>query len=136
MINLTTCQIQNWNQVAGSALAKPFDLNIIISINLPYLVMSGNVYIKRSTEWVVLFFCEHCVFKHHCRRCGRCFCNDCCQEKVNLPRMQFLDPVRHCQVCTDVSRKEEEFFDKHLKSLQNGTGTYSRIVYVQLWYPS
>ncbi|XP_034326852.2 zinc finger FYVE domain-containing protein 21 isoform X2 [Magallana gigas] len=58
--------------------------------------------------------------KHHCRRCGRCFCNDCCQEKVNLPRMQFLDPVRHCQVCTEVSRKEEEFFDKHLKSLQNG----------------
>lgn len=67
-------------------------------------------------------------FKHHCRRCGRCFCNDCCQEKVNLPRMQFLDPVRHCQVCTEVSRKEEEFFDKHLKSLQNGTVTYSRIV--------
>ena len=71
--------------------------------------------------WVENIKLNSCFLKHHCRRCGKCFCNNCCQEKVNLPRMLFLDPVRHCQVCTDISRKEEDFFEKHIKSLQNGT---------------
>ncbi|XP_016326372.1 zinc finger FYVE domain-containing protein 21-like [Sinocyclocheilus anshuiensis] len=31
--------------------------------------------------------------KHHCRRCGRCFCDKCCSQKVALPRMCFVDPL-------------------------------------------
>ncbi|XP_069117553.1 zinc finger FYVE domain-containing protein 21-like isoform X1 [Argopecten irradians] len=58
--------------------------------------------------------------RHHCRRCGRCFCNSCCDSKVPLNRMCFVDPVRQCNVCVEVSRKENEFFDKHLKTLCNG----------------
>jgi hypothetical protein len=38
--------------------------------------------------------------------------------------MLFLDPVRHCQICTEISRKEEDFFEKHIKTLQNGTTVY------------
>ncbi|XP_037020177.1 zinc finger FYVE domain-containing protein 21 isoform X2 [Artibeus jamaicensis] len=58
--------------------------------------------------------------KHHCRRCGKCFCDKCCGQKVALPRMCFVDPVRQCAACALVSRKEAEFYDKQLRVLQNG----------------
>ncbi|XP_035466028.1 zinc finger FYVE domain-containing protein 21 isoform X1 [Scophthalmus maximus] len=61
--------------------------------------------------------------KHHCRRCGRCFCDKCCSKKVALPRMCFVDPVRQCAECSLVSQKETEFFDKQLKVLLAG-GTF------------
>uniref|UniRef100_A0A8C6LSU2 Zinc finger FYVE-type containing 21 n=1 Tax=Nothobranchius furzeri TaxID=105023 RepID=A0A8C6LSU2_NOTFU len=58
--------------------------------------------------------------KHHCRRCGRCFCDKCCSKKVALPRMCFVDPVRQCAECSLVSQKEVEFYDKQLKVLLGG----------------
>ncbi|XP_059505109.1 zinc finger FYVE domain-containing protein 21 isoform X3 [Stegostoma tigrinum] len=58
--------------------------------------------------------------KHHCRRCGKCFCDKCCSKKVPLPRMYFIDPVRHCAECALISQKEYEFFDKQIKVLING----------------
>ncbi|XP_071762238.1 zinc finger FYVE domain-containing protein 21 [Centroberyx gerrardi] len=58
--------------------------------------------------------------KHHCRRCGRCFCDKCCSKKVALPRMCFVDPVRQCGECSLVSQKEMEFYDKQLKVLMGG----------------
>nr|KAF6503572.1 zinc finger FYVE-type containing 21 [Molossus molossus] len=58
--------------------------------------------------------------KHHCRRCGKCFCDKCCGQKVALPRMCFVDPVRQCSACALVSRKEAEFFDKQLRVLLSG----------------
>ncbi|XP_006632243.1 zinc finger FYVE domain-containing protein 21 isoform X1 [Lepisosteus oculatus] len=61
--------------------------------------------------------------KHHCRRCGKCFCDKCCSRKVSLPRMCFVDPVRQCAECSLVSQKEMEFYDKQLKVLMNG-GTF------------
>uniref|UniRef100_A0A3P8RZH7 Zinc finger, FYVE domain containing 21 n=1 Tax=Amphiprion percula TaxID=161767 RepID=A0A3P8RZH7_AMPPE len=61
--------------------------------------------------------------KHHCRRCGRCFCDKCCSKKVVLPRMCFVDPVRQCAECSLVSQKEMEFYDKQLKVLLGG-GTF------------
>ncbi|XP_076831152.1 zinc finger FYVE domain-containing protein 21 isoform X2 [Brachyhypopomus gauderio] len=59
--------------------------------------------------------------KHHCRRCGRCFCDKCCCKKVALPRMCFVDPVRQCGECSLISQKEVEFYDKQLKVLTAGT---------------
>ncbi|PVD25815.1 hypothetical protein C0Q70_13478 [Pomacea canaliculata] len=59
--------------------------------------------------------------KHHCRRCGKCFCDKCCSVQIALPRMCFVDPVRHCEICLNVTKKENEFFDKHLKVLLNGS---------------
>ncbi|KAJ8288948.1 hypothetical protein COCON_G00016070 [Conger conger] len=61
--------------------------------------------------------------KHHCRRCGKCFCDKCCSKKVALPRMCFVDPVRQCAECGLVSQKEMEFYDKQLKVLMAG-GTF------------
>ncbi|XP_053330443.1 zinc finger FYVE domain-containing protein 21 isoform X2 [Spea bombifrons] len=58
--------------------------------------------------------------KHHCRRCGKCFCDKCCSKKVPLPRMCFVDPVRQCGECSLVSQKEMEFYDRQLKVLMNG----------------
>ncbi|CAG5131731.1 unnamed protein product [Candidula unifasciata] len=58
--------------------------------------------------------------KHHCRRCGQCFCDDCCNSLIELPRMCFIDPVRHCKGCAIISKRESEFFDKHLRILLDG----------------
>uniref|UniRef100_A0A452VLI4 Zinc finger FYVE-type containing 21 n=1 Tax=Ursus maritimus TaxID=29073 RepID=A0A452VLI4_URSMA len=58
--------------------------------------------------------------KHHCRRCGKCFCDKCCGQKVPLRRMCFVDPVRQCAECALVSHKEAEFYDKQLKVLLSG----------------
>ncbi|XP_058018793.1 zinc finger FYVE domain-containing protein 21 isoform X2 [Ahaetulla prasina] len=58
--------------------------------------------------------------KHHCRRCGKCFCDKCCSKKVPLPRMYFVDPVRQCAECALISQKEMEFYDRQLKVLMNG----------------
>ncbi|XP_038066689.1 zinc finger FYVE domain-containing protein 21-like [Patiria miniata] len=59
--------------------------------------------------------------RHHCRRCGKCFCGQCCSSKVPLPRMNFVDPVRMCEECAVVTKKENEFYDKQLKLLVNGS---------------
>ncbi|XP_056446441.1 zinc finger FYVE domain-containing protein 21 isoform X1 [Gadus chalcogrammus] len=58
--------------------------------------------------------------KHHCRRCGRCFCDKCCSHKVALPRMCFVDPVRQCGACGVLSQRENEFYDKQIKILTGG----------------
>ncbi|XP_061741680.1 zinc finger FYVE domain-containing protein 21-like [Nerophis ophidion] len=59
--------------------------------------------------------------KHHCRRCGRCFCDKCCSKKAALPRMSFVDPVRQCADCSLLSQKESDFYDKQLKVLLAGS---------------
>ncbi|RVE66342.1 hypothetical protein OJAV_G00106240 [Oryzias javanicus] len=81
-------------------------------------------------QWVPDKECHRCMQcdikfdfmkrKHHCRRCGRCFCDKCCSKKVALARMCFVDPVRHCAECSLVSQKEMDFFDKQLKVLIAG----------------
>ena len=63
---------------------------------------------------------ELCSLQHHCRRCGECFCAGCCNSKMPLPRMCFVDPVRHCRNCSQLSEEESEFFDKQLKLLMKG----------------
>ncbi|KAL9954691.1 hypothetical protein ACROYT_G042259 [Oculina patagonica] len=58
--------------------------------------------------------------RHHCRRCGKIFCGSCCDHKVMLPRLSFIDPVRVCEECSHTAKREEEFFEKHLKTLCTG----------------
>uniref|UniRef100_A0A4W4GS10 FYVE-type domain-containing protein n=1 Tax=Electrophorus electricus TaxID=8005 RepID=A0A4W4GS10_ELEEL len=82
-------------------------------------------------QWVPDKECHRCMQcdtkfdfitrKHHCRRCGRCFCDKCCCKKVALPRMCFVDPVRQCGECSLISQKEVEFYDKQLKVLTAGS---------------
>ncbi|XP_076058200.1 zinc finger FYVE domain-containing protein 21-like isoform X2 [Oratosquilla oratoria] len=59
--------------------------------------------------------------RHHCRRCGRVCCGSCCDTRLSLPRMCFLDPVRVCAGCVKTTAKENEFYEKHLKTLITGT---------------
>jgi len=58
--------------------------------------------------------------KHHCRRCGNIFCNECCATKLLLPRMSFVDPVRVCLDCQPETKMENRFFERQLKVLLNG----------------
>ncbi|XP_037073255.1 zinc finger FYVE domain-containing protein 21-like [Pollicipes pollicipes] len=58
--------------------------------------------------------------RHHCRRCGQIFCGQCCQARVMLPRMCFVDPVRQCFRCSDVTTAENDFFNSSLKLLTQG----------------
>ncbi|XP_071524348.1 zinc finger FYVE domain-containing protein 21-like isoform X2 [Panulirus ornatus] len=58
--------------------------------------------------------------RHHCRRCGRVCCASCCDTRMALPRMCFLDPVRVCSPCADITLKENHFYNKELKILITG----------------
>lgn len=37
--------------------------------------------------------------KHHCRACGDIFCDDCCNQRIPLPELDYYVPVRCCQNC-------------------------------------
>ncbi|XP_035117549.2 zinc finger FYVE domain-containing protein 21 isoform X1 [Callithrix jacchus] len=90
----------------------------------------GSPFGLEEPQWVPDKECRRCMQcdakfdfltrKHHCRRCGKCFCTKCCSQKVPLRRMCFVDPVRQCAECALVSHKEAEFYDKQLKVLLSG----------------
>ncbi|KAK2712949.1 lateral signaling target protein 2 homolog isoform X2 [Artemia franciscana] len=37
--------------------------------------------------------------RHHCRNCGKVFCNRCSARSVPLPRYGYSKPVRVCEIC-------------------------------------
>ncbi|KAM5273190.1 zinc finger FYVE domain-containing protein 21 isoform 2-T2 [Ctenodactylus gundi] len=90
----------------------------------------GSPFGLEEPQWVPDKECSRCMQcdakfdfitrKHHCRRCGKCFCDRCCSQKVPLRRMCFVDPVRQCAECALVSHREAEFYDKQLKVLLSG----------------
>nr|XP_004665690.1 zinc finger FYVE domain-containing protein 21 isoform X2 [Jaculus jaculus] len=90
----------------------------------------GSPFGLEEPQWVPDKECPRCMHcdakfdfitrKHHCRRCGKCFCDRCCSQKVPLRRMCFVDPVRQCAECALVSHREAEFYDKQLKVLLSG----------------
>ncbi|KAM6171250.1 zinc finger FYVE domain-containing protein 21 isoform 2-T2 [Erethizon dorsatum] len=90
----------------------------------------GSPFGLEEPQWVPDKECSRCMQcdakfdfitrKHHCRRCGKCFCDRCCSQKVPLRRMCFVDPVRQCAECALVSLREAEFYDKQLKVLLSG----------------
>lgn len=87
-------------------------------------------FIINEPPWIDDKECSSCISckvafdffqrRHHCRRCGKCFCRTCCSEKVLLPRMCFIDPVLHCSACSLITKKENEFFDTQIKTLLQG----------------
>ncbi|XP_030071422.1 zinc finger FYVE domain-containing protein 21 isoform X2 [Microcaecilia unicolor] len=97
---------------------------------VPESGMLSSPFCFDEPQWVPDKECPRCMQcdtkfdfitrKHHCRRCGKCFCDKCCSKKVPLPRMCFVDPVRQCAECALISQKETEFYDKQLKVLLNG----------------
>ena len=37
--------------------------------------------------------------QHHCRACGRIFCNDCTKRRMALTHLGYYQPVRVCDEC-------------------------------------
>lgn len=57
-------------------------------------------------EWSDSPHCVRCnvpfgllLRKHHCRRCGRTFCQDCSGKQMALPEMGLYEEVRVCEGC-------------------------------------
>jgi len=66
--------------------------------------------------------CEECgrdfdflTRRHHCRRCGRCLCSRCSNYKEFLLRMRYIDKVRQCHSCCQISELE----NANVKTLEN-----------------
>lgn len=38
---------------------------------------------------------------HSCKRCGKWMCAKCTQQRLSIPEVGLLHPVRHCQSCFD-----------------------------------
>ncbi|XP_045180167.2 zinc finger FYVE domain-containing protein 21-like isoform X2 [Mercenaria mercenaria] len=101
---------------------------------VPVNESSASPFTLPEPSWIPDAQCQSCIQcqgkfdflnrRHHCRRCGKCFCDTCSSAKVLLPRMLYVDPVRHCAGCTAVSKKENDFFEKHIKALMTG-GAFS-----------
>ena len=82
------------------------------------------MYIVEASVRYMVVIKSNCLFlQHHCRRCGQIFCGKCSSNKVQFHRMGFVDPVRLCKPCSDITKKEEEFFNNDLKLLLTGTFT-------------
>lgn len=56
--------------------------------------------------------------RHHCRQCGKVFCDDCSKHRVRLPKLSSLGKVRTCDPCfaalsdhqvTALEEDQEEF---------------------------
>eukprot|EP01116_Phalansterium_solitarium_P024721 TRINITY_DN9138_c0_g1_i2.p1 TRINITY_DN9138_c0_g1~~TRINITY_DN9138_c0_g1_i2.p1 ORF type:complete len:360 (-),score=78.79 TRINITY_DN9138_c0_g1_i2:364-1443(-) len=55
--------------------------------------------------------CSHCQHsfsirrrRHHCRCCGRLFCDACSMTRMPLPGLRYVDPVRVCVGCVAAMR--------------------------------
>eukprot|EP00929_Paragymnodinium_shiwhaense_P086325 TRINITY_DN46851_c0_g1_i2.p1 TRINITY_DN46851_c0_g1~~TRINITY_DN46851_c0_g1_i2.p1 ORF type:complete len:905 (-),score=136.85 TRINITY_DN46851_c0_g1_i2:214-2859(-) len=44
--------------------------------------------------------------RHHCRRCGKVFCNSCSSRSIPLPDRGYLEAVRVCDSCSGFVRHE------------------------------
>lgn len=58
--------------------------------------------------------------KHHCRACGRLFCGDCSNKKVELPHMNLKGEQRACDYCFKVETKRLYWNTKGIPILQQG----------------
>ncbi|OMJ26421.1 Vacuolar protein sorting-associated protein 27 [Smittium culicis] len=68
----------------------------------------SNVIIQTSQapEWIDSNTCMRCrtpfTFsnrKHHCRHCGKCYCNDCANNFLPIPKFGIYEDVRCCHSC-------------------------------------
>lgn len=71
-----------------------------------HALVSSIVRTEAPPEWTDSAICERCAVpfgvllrKHHCRRCGRTFCQDCSGKMVALPEMGLYEEVRVCEGC-------------------------------------
>ncbi|KAJ1821318.1 Vacuolar protein-sorting-associated protein 27, partial [Coemansia sp. RSA 2598] len=98
-------------------------------------VVSSGAMIETASppEWEDSPVCQRCrtqfTFtnrKHHCRHCGKCFCNDCSSNTTAIPKFGLYDPVRVCHGCYLRLKKIVSEPDNASLSIgQSGFGTQS-----------
>jgi len=44
--------------------------------------------------------------KHHCRECGKIYCNNCCANYIDLSKLGYTEPQRVCVSCYSKSSKK------------------------------
>lgn len=78
-----------------------------------HVLTSTIVHTEAPPEWTDSATCERCadafgvlLRKHHCRRCGRTFCQDCSSKTMALPEMGLYEEVRVCEGCYAVKFAE------------------------------
>lgn len=57
--------------------------------------------------------------KHHCRNCGRVFCNKCCYEKIPLPQFGLDELQKVCTTCRPISELIAKSREHNVKSKQD-----------------
>ena len=80
---------------------------------------------RRPPVWVpdhLAFNCKQCDVEfvtllnpvHHCRNCGRCFCDECSNFKALIPEFGYFEPTRVCRECKDDIELADLMRDKEL----------------------
>jgi len=64
---------------------------------------------NRKPSWIPdkeVSDCNLCHFpfttlrrRHHCRQCGKIYCNACSSKRVKIPEFGYFSPVRICDIC-------------------------------------
>lgn len=63
--------------------------------------------------------------KHHCRACGKIFCNECTPFRAPLPKLQYFNPERVCRQC-------KEKLDKESVEDEQSSKFYRRVMQIEL----
>ncbi|XP_065832571.1 zinc finger FYVE domain-containing protein 21-like [Oscarella lobularis] len=58
--------------------------------------------------------------RHHCRICGKVYCDSCSDYRQPVLRMGLVDSVRLCKTCEGKAKKGNHFVSHELKSLVKG----------------
>jgi growth factor-regulated tyrosine kinase substrate len=72
----------------------------------PRNISKSIVTTEAPPEWTDSATCVRCnvsftmmLRKHHCRKCGRTFCQDCSNKEIALPELGLYEEVRVCEGC-------------------------------------
>ena len=90
-------------------------------------------FMLKESQWIPdsrSLNCSNCQLRfttirrrHHCRRCGHCFCDSCCRS-YPLIRMAFVDAVLQCYKCIEKSKYELDLFKFSFPCLEAGADLY------------
>ncbi|KAH0786576.1 FYVE-type zinc finger-containing protein [Histomonas meleagridis] len=50
--------------------------------------------------------------KHHCRHCGKVFCEKCCSKKSTIPNLAYPEAVRVCDACYPLAQAGGNYYQK------------------------
>ena len=103
------------------------------------IIINNNNSVKYLKYWMSDKNCAQCnecgaIFttfkrKHHCRLCGRIFCNACCNQRIDGTRFKFEGMIRVCEGCIYSIKLSDEYLglaiSPLIKNTNNNNGTYA-----------